>query len=88
MSQKYYKVRLNRTSEFKVNSLAEVKKLIRGSDNWEVSHFKAGKTIASIECIRTAWKGIYDIHQKYKWRSAIDATGKLCLAIRKSRIAK
>lgn len=88
MKKKYYRVRLNGASELKVNSLSQVKKLIQGRNDWHVAHFKRGEALASIECIGTAWVGIYDILRKNKWPKPIDSTSRLCLAIRKSRIAK
>lgn len=89
MKKKYYRVRLNGASELKVNSLSQVKKLIRGSDDWHVSCFTGSVAEGNLICEGAAWSSYYDLLKKLKWNvSKHMNTDMLCYAIYKSRIAK
>lgn len=89
MNKRYYSVELNGAS-FEVNSLSEVKKLIRNQPDWSVACFTGSVAAGTLKYHGSAWLGVYEVFKKRKWKyidkkRKIDA---LCFAIYKSRIAK
>lgn len=89
IEKRYYRVRFQSNSvEHVVCSLAEVKKLIKNTTDWNVSFFVSDGTIRGIRCVSKTWHEHYEACRKSKWKPTSCSFDKLAFAIYKSRIAK